>query len=251
MSKNRTSDGRAEKGSKYWMQGIADPSEFINEPEYPIFVKYHRLIGNILESGTLTWLSPLHKEKYHEYRLNEKREYKKYSKNIKTDTLCYKSDAEFREDFKFWPSQHPVWDAIAIAENGKELYLFEAKAHVDETLTQCGATSPKSIKRIRESMGEAYKYFSQSKAVDDDKLEYFWMKQYYQLGNRLTFLYYMNNRLKLRKDKHTTLVLLNIVDDKYGKTGKADWDKHYKSVFHEMIGYEEPPEDVKIVYIPD
>lgn len=69
------------------------------------------------------------------------------------------------------------------------------------------------------------------------------MKNYYQLGNRLTFLYKLKER-----GYNVKLALLNIINDPtYKQTSEVDWKEHYESVFNEMLGSKDVPRDVLIL----
>lgn len=259
-AKNTTADGLAEKGSKRWMQKIANPTstDFVRDTDYMQLQAYKKCLEYELSNseGELEWVSPRLNENYHEYRLNEinhgyeLNEIKR--KNIRREILEL-DDTNFKTYFKFWPSKgHPVWDAIALSADKTELFLFEAKAHIKEMETKCGSKSTENRNIIEKAMFEACKYFSVDSVDVNRAVKDIWMEKYYQLGNRLTFLYYMNNYGKNRdivlpKIKKITLVLLNIVNDKYGKTGITDWENYYSMVFQEMTGYNIPPQDVKIL----
>ena len=83
-------------------------------------------------------------------------------------------------DFSFWPKNGPEWDAIALSEDGSELYLFEAKSYEKEMLSNMRATSDESIEKIRKSMRKVCEDVYKNKY--DSSL---WEKEYYQIGNRL------------------------------------------------------------------
>ncbi len=243
---SNTKNGLASKGSKCWMQKVVNPTakDFFKDPR---LLRYHKYLANKLtnDENGLVWISPLSKENYHEYKLNETK-----LQNIRRDILGL-DDENFNKHFKFWPSQgHPVWDAIALSKDGTNLFLFEAKAHINEMETKCNAKPGENRTIIEKSMSEAYKHFSVKNNNPDDIIKDVWMQKYYQLGNRLTFLFYMNKIIS-PKIRHTTLVLLNIINDEYGKTDRKAWNKHYIDFFKKMIGSEIPPKDVKILFIPD
>ena len=246
-----TADGLADKGSKRWMQKIANPTsrDFVGDTDYMHLQAYKKYLERELTNSDseLEWVSPLSgkDENYHEYTLNAVKR-----KDIRRKYLGLRNE-NFNTYFNFWPSQgHPVWDAIALSADKTELFLFEAKAHTKEMETKCKSTSTDNRISIERAMLAACKYFSVDSVDVNRTVKDVWMEKYYQLGNRLTFLYYMNNYgmnrdIVLPKIKKITLVLLNIVNDEYGKTGMMDWQNYYSKVFQEMTGHNIPPEDVK------
>lgn len=219
---SNTSNNVAEKGSKFWMQKIANDTNLT------------RIFENLLVEKNFNWISPLMSESYKEYQLKEQR--------IFSDILGL-SKAECKNKFSFWASNQPHWDAIATTANKKILYLFEAKAHLNELNSKISATNKNSVKKIIDSMRIVFEEISTGNANFSS-----WTEKYYQLGNRLTFLKYMNQTY-FPNVKQTILILLNIVDDKtYISTSKKEWQEHYERVFEEMTGKIFPPENVKILY---
>jgi len=84
---------------------------------------------------------------------------------------------------EFWPQRgnKQNWDAI-LMNNGK-IILIEAKAHIKEIMQSCGAKG-ESRQQIREAF-EATKYYFKMTSDSD------WLKHYYQLANRLAFVYFL------------------------------------------------------------
>ncbi len=217
MSSN-TSIGRGEKGSKFWIQTL------VNLDEGRALTK--AIQNQDSEIGDIKWQSPLPKAEHKEL----KGEYKE----LKTEDIGIID----KKDIDFWPSNGPWWDGVGMSKD--TIILVEAKAHINETLTKCSATSKESISKIKTSMKEVYNELSNSLGLYDENI---WFKKYYQIANRLTFL------VKLKqKGFKVKLVLLNIVDDPtHIKTSKEDWNKHYKEVFNNMLGSSEIPKDVIMV----
>src|SRR5205823_4236515 len=90
----------------------------------------------------------------------------------------------------FWPSGGPHWDAVARVEGPHRVpgvVLVEAKSHLGELRSSCGATSLESKKLISESLSAAKAYIGASNDAD-------WMAGYYQAANRFAFLYYLRAR---------------------------------------------------------
>lgn len=118
--------------------------------------------------------------------------------------------------------------------------MVEAKAHLRELNSNISA-GEKSKLLITKTMKEIFnnKY---SKGNFDK-----WLSGYYQLGNRITFLEKLNEISKETGMK-VKLVLLNFVDDyTYIPTSEEKWKEHYKSVFIEMLGKEDVPDDTLII----
>ena len=213
------SKGRGTKGSKFWIQTVVGDQKLQDE--------LNRYIGE-----KLTWISPLAEKKYEEYELRHR-------------DVCKKlgiSEQSAKGAFSFWTRRQPQWDGIAISTDGKTLYLVEAKAHTSEMDSSLSARSEESIRKIIESMKTVYdKYYP---GGDFDA----WVHRYYQLGNRLTFLSYLN-KMKLGNIERVKLVLLNFVDDMtYIRTKQEEWEDYYKKVFMIMTGCEAIPKDVIQVY---
>ena len=217
-----TANKKAEKGSKYWMQEIVNNEFFRKELE------------NKLKNESLEWISPLENESYNEYKLTE-------------DKLKEKIPDLQDVDFSFWPKNGPEWDAIALAEDGRVLYLFEAKSSEKEMKSSMSATSDISIEKICGSMRRVCEEFYKNEYKSS-----LWEKEYYQMGNRLTFLYNMNHKMKFDTIKKVKLVLLNIVyditHDNNKRTQLDAWKQHYEYVFEEMTGSKNIPEDVIMLY---
>ena len=219
---SNTSNEQAEKGSKFWMQNIVNENNFAEE------------ISEMLGEKFLNWISPLKYESYKEYKLNEQKIF---------SYVFGLSKEEFKNNFAFWANNQPQWDAIATSADRKILYLFEAKAHLKELQSKIRATDKKSIEKIINSMKKVFEKISSENADFSS-----WTEKYYQLGNRITFLYEMN-QITLPKIEKTILILLNITDDKtYISTSKEEWQEHYEKVFKEMTGKIFPPQNAKILY---
>lgn len=210
MSSN-TSKGKAIKGSKYWIQ------EIINS-------NLKQDLDQKIGLGAITWLSPLKRENYVEYKLNQEVIMNKLNLN--------------KQDFSFWPSNQPQWDAIGVV--GETIILVEAKAHINELHSNMSVIAPKSKELILKSMKEVFDELACSSETDFKS----WITGYYQLGNRLTFL----KMLTKRYNKKLKLVLLNIVNDPtYKATSEEIWQKDTRKVFKKLRGTEEVPEDVIVV----
>ncbi|GAA0122308.1 MULTISPECIES: hypothetical protein [Clostridium] len=169
--------------------------------------------------SNIDWKSPLEKcskGEFYEYRddflevLNlEDERYKKAKENLR----------------EFWPKNGPQWDGLAVVNgiNGEKGFLLvEAKAHLDETKSDLKAVSNQSINKIKKSISRTQEYYG----IETND----WTKNYYQLGNRIAYLYFMNEILKIP----TWLVLINFTDGEYKKTELYEWLKHYNQIYTSM-----------------
>ncbi len=221
---SNTSNGFASKGSKLWIQILVNlySGKVLNEAiqaEDPTIVD-------------IEWLSPLSSENYEEYKLNR-------------GNALNKIDFPIRA-FAFWPENQPQWDALAWATDAagkKTLLLVEAKAHTKETKSSCTATADASIQLIRKSMQEAKDSLPKAGTVNISV----WEKDYYQLGNRLTFLHF----LKQNADFGVKLVLVSFVNDaSHIRKSMEEWQRHNNEMFDAVTGNMHPPEDVIVVNLP-
>ncbi len=214
---SNTSLGKGKKGSKRWMDDCV---------EIPALKE---AIDKELKD-TLTWKSPLGSENYREYELKQRKDILGVSQN------------EIKEKFSFWPSRQPQWDGIAVGNQGKRLYIFEAKAHLSELKSYCNA-SPQSELLIDKTMKEVH----DEHYLNGDFSK--WKQGYYQMANRLVFLHKLKD-MELADYTEIKLVFLNFVgDNTHIPTSLNEWDSHMKAVFKVMTGAEEPPEDVYSIYI--
>jgi hypothetical protein len=150
---------------------------------------------------------------------------------------------EFRDDFlvplrlemhqaalrDFWPVQGPQWDALALlpADTATGVLLVEAKAHPGETVSACGATSPASLAKIEAAFALVQGFMRISHTVTPAD----WMSGSYQLANRLAYLYFLNEIVRVP----TFLALVNFVDDRtHRPTSVADWQQHQQSLFRSL-----------------
>ena len=217
---SNTSNTRATKGSKFWMQRIANDETLTARLE------------TLLDEKVLRWLSPLEAESFKEYQLKESK--------IFSDVLGLSRD-EFNEKFSFRATNQPHWDAIAVSADGKILYLFEAKAHIKETFSKISASNPDSVKKISNALKITFDELSDAGNFTT------WTEKFYQLGNRLTFLHFMN-KMTFPTIRRVILVLLNITDDTtHIPTPQIDWVRHYEEIFREMLG-KNFPSNVRIIY---
>lgn len=209
---SNTSKGPASKGSKLMMQMAASP------------LQKHIIDKKIGEE--LLWLSPIAQNDYEEYQLSE------------DEVINFLGLNTGKADFKFWPSRQPQWDGIAVGKDTATLYLIEAKSHLKETITDCSATSDDSKKLISNTIKEIADQVY--KVSDENIIEDHWMRNNYQLANRLVFLQKMKElSSKAQFYENVKLILLNFVndptwDEKERVTDVKDWKDHYNSIFDSM-----------------
>jgi hypothetical protein len=80
------------------------------------------------------------------------------------------------------------WDALGKIhfDNHDEWLLVEAKGHVGEIESKCGATHPVSQQKIYSALEKTSRVFgNQSEPIEN------WLEPYYQYANRLTVLYFL------------------------------------------------------------
>ena len=115
----------------------------------------------------------------------------------------------------FWPQSGNAqnWDAVGKAIiGGEEVWvLVEAKAHVEEVQSRCGATSPRSRAQIMGALAEVREYLGATK----QPLEH-WLEPYYQLANRLAVLYFLER-------EGIAAHLVNVYF--YGERERAEWER--------------------------
>lgn len=90
----------------------------------------------------------------------------------------------------FWPQSGSAqnWDAVGLltVDEKEEWLLVEAKAHIQEVRSACGAKSERSKTKIRSSFEKSLKAFGgQKRSVEN------WLSPYYQYANRLAVLYFL------------------------------------------------------------
>jgi hypothetical protein len=89
----------------------------------------------------------------------------------------------------FWPQTGnvPNWDAVGRLElhSGIEYLLIEAKAHVEELQSTCGANERGGLDKIRKALETTIQASGFTADVKD------WLSPYYQYANRLAHLHFL------------------------------------------------------------
>lgn len=186
------------KGSQKWIQDIVnDNPEALNDH---IREKIPSLSGR-----KICWVSPLKQDEYAEYRDAD------FLKQLGLTELSEKVG-------QFWPKNGPQWDALGKTSDESDNHVFflvEAKAHVLELVSSCGAKDENSLNTISASLAETQQWLKCRDPFID------WKNGFYQYANRLAHLYFLRE-IAL---KEAYLVFLYFLDDQtHIPTSRAAWD---------------------------
>lgn len=148
-------------------------------------------------------------------------------------------DAEVRSAWKdFWPQTGnvPNWDAVGIlqSEAHVEYLLVEAKAHISEIESNCGAKADGGLERIRDAFRKTIQ--ENGFSVDPER----WLIPYYQYANRLAHLHFL-----LQHSISASLVFIYFLGDKWpaealvnrGPVYCPDTEQKWKSKLKEMYDH--------------
>ncbi|WP_347549028.1 hypothetical protein ABFG93_16085 [Pseudalkalibacillus hwajinpoensis] len=204
---------KLKKGSRYLIEKYVNKHEdCLNKS---IFMSSPSLLSFSDKSQDIQWKSPLLENGYREYS-NEIFDLDKSWESNKSKIEMY------------WPKKGPQWDGVATVQgkNGeKGLILVEAKAHLHEMRSTIKAKDNRSIELIHRTIGNVKEAVGSQAVLDT------WLNRYYQLSNRLAYLYILNIKFNIP----TWLILVNFVDDRsYKSTSVCEWLDHYQNVFTEM-----------------
>jgi hypothetical protein len=123
------------------------------------------------DSEEILWLSPMKDDAYAEY--------------FDQAFLDLLGLNQLRHPLKdFWPPGGPRWDGLARTSSGKVI-LVEAKAHIEEAVSDRSKASSRSLVQINHSLAEAKRAFN---AREDAS----WESPFYQYANRLAHLYFIH-----------------------------------------------------------
>lgn len=216
MTTNKNS-GIADQGSRLYLQEYMVKAK--DELSELMIAASPSLLSFVDSKTKIEWKSPLEESEeviFYEYRDD-------FLKVLGLDQGAYENAKS--ELKKFWPKNGPQWDglAIVVGDHGpKGLLLVEAKAHTAEMKADLKASSPESILLIQKSMAIAQGHYG-IKPTD-------WTNKYYQLGNRIAYLYFMNEILHIP----TWLGLVNFVGGKHKPTSRGEWLAHYHKSYTAM-----------------
>jgi hypothetical protein len=178
------------RGSLKWIQAAVERPAVLNRAV--------RGALQLPQNVGVEWLSPLIGDDWAEYR--------------DCSALRLLGLAELEEELRgFWPLRGPQWDALARVSTG-EVLLVEAKAHLHELRSRCGA-GEKSAARIGEALDWAKSYFDASPHSD-------WTQPYYQYANRLAHLALLR---KHDVPAHLLFVCFTNDTDIGGPTAEEEW----------------------------
>ena len=205
--------GQAVKGSQYWLQQFVNNRQ--EELNNLILMSSPSLLTFLGKERSIQWKSPLRETGYQEYR-NEFLELENVRKGRRIELE------------KYWPRMGPQWDGYATVagkDGQKGFVLVEAKAHVNEMKSSIRAKDLDSRFLIGSTMKETMEAMGSRAPIE------IWQNRYYQLANRLAYLYILNEKMGIP----TWLVLVNFLDDRtHIPTDSLKWVEHYQEVFSEM-----------------
>ena len=100
----------------------------------------------------------------------------------------------------------PNWDAVGRLESnsGIEYLLVEAKAHVDEIQSTCGANAKGGLETIKKALEKTIESNGFTADVKD------WLSPFYQYANRLACLHFL-----LKHNVHARLVFIYFCGDNW------------------------------------
>ena len=224
MSRDDKTDGstlngsltKEPKGSQLHLRTYVNTfSEELNEE---IISHSPSLLAFISGEQIIDWKSPLVHENYKEYQDD-------FLKFYYDDAISLQESNQLLREF--WPKNGPVWDGIGIVKGTKQkgLILVEAKAHIRETSSKIRATSEQSISLITQTISDTKKQFATRESNTPLTP---WLNGYYQLANRLAYLYLLNQKLQIP----TWLIQVHFIEDRtHINTSKKQWIAHYQKVF--------------------
>lgn len=167
--------------------------------------------------------------------------YDPLKQDVEWKGIQFLPNGERQEQWKaFWPQSGNAqnWDAVGKAhfETGEEWLLVEAKAHIRELESKCGATHATSKEMIRQALLSTQAAMQVSSPFLEN-----WLNGYYQYCNRLAMLHFLRNICK--PSIPARLVLIYFYGEKHaGMNGPAsimEWETALKEV-DECLGVVEP-----------
>lgn len=197
----RVAQTRGARGSLKWIQRLA------NDPGAPLDALLTAATG---QSTRLSILSPRESDDFAEYR------------DRAFLDLIGRGDLDVARR-AFWPARGPQWDAVARGADGA-IWLFEAKAHLDEMLSPpCAASGPS-----REMIETA---LAQAAAALGARPRAAWTACFYQLANRLAWTSFLR-----AQGVDARLALVNIIGDAdmKGPQSREEWQSALHVAFHVM-----------------
>jgi hypothetical protein len=144
-------------------------------------------------AGPVKWIAPVRDEGFKELR----------------DDLWAKADLPppTPQADGFWPRRGPAWDAVATIagpDDQEGILLVEAKSHVAELESPATKAGKKSRPVIQAALDETKAFIGAPPNAP-------WLDTYYQVANRLAFLYY----LRVRRSLPAWLLSIYFVGDSF------------------------------------
>jgi hypothetical protein len=190
------------RGSLRWIQAlVGDKPALLTDAV--------REVGGRPGEWTVDWVSPRREDEWAEYR---------DAGFLKLLRLPHLID----ELPRVWPRGGPQWDALGVASDGTRV-LVEAKAHVAELQSTCGAGADslaligRTLDATKASWGVAH---------DRD-----WLSPYYQYANRIAHLEFLRTR-----EVPTMLLFVYFVGDQEmaGPRSADEWRTALNDVYDRL-----------------
>jgi len=194
----RVPQKRAQRGSQRWIQLLVN--------EHPL------VLSTAIGASGVTWLSPLPKDRYAEYR--------------DEDVLTRLEVATPRRSLQsFWPQGGPQWDALGRSASG-EVILVDANAHIPELLAPPSQVPEESQALVRQSLAETAAALGAVPGMD-------WAARFPQYTNRLAHAHFLHNLNRIP----TRLIFLYLVgvEEVHGPRDRAEWDAAL-TMLYEALG---------------
>lgn len=194
MDTKRIPQTKGEKGSKKWIQLLAEEC-----PALLLKHIHHKSEHSGIQS--IDWRSPRRNDDFAEYR--------------DEGFLDLLGLGEHREKLaSFWPKGGPNWDALGIDTSKPSFFLVEAKANIPEVITECKAKDPTSIHQIKSSLHRTQAFLGNNSQIP-------WEKGFYQYANRIAHLYFMREIVGV----DAFLIFVHFLNDKnHIPTSQVEWD---------------------------
>lgn len=149
----------------------------------------------------IRWVSPLEEDAFAEYRDAA------FLGRLGLERLaCALAD--------FWPRRGPQWDGLGVA--GDAVVLVEAKAHIRELASTCGA-GPESRERITMALDATRAALGGAESTE-------WTAGFYQYANRLAHLHFLRSA---DVDAHLLMVGFKNDHDVGGPVSESEWRAAY------------------------
>lgn len=155
------SDGR---GSLKWIQRAVNDRRDVFDP---------LILAGLPAAKRIEWRSPLANDDFAEYRDAA------FLKRIEQPQLAPALA-------KIWPARGPQWDALGV-DDGGEVLLVEAKAHIKEMLSDGTQASAQSRNLIEQTLSETARALNAKPPVP-------WIGPLYQTANRIAHLKFLTDQ---------------------------------------------------------